>query len=89
MHFSGFLETLQIELPDLLEIPKIVIFLFSIFVALMVGRYTPSLVRLSVNRLSKQDSSAIYEESIHPVHGALKVAGTFALVTLSLAWTLI
>ena len=86
MHFSGFLETLQIELPDLLEIPKIVIFLFSIFVALMVGRYTPSLVRLSVNRLSKQDSSAIYEESIHPVHGALKVAGTFALVSLSLAW---
>ena len=86
MSLSDVLEVLQIELPSLLEIPKIYIFLFSVFVALIVGRYTPGLVRLSVNRFSEKQSSAIYEDLIHPVHSALKVAGTFVLVSLSLAW---
>ena len=85
MSLSDVLEGLQIELPNLLEVPKLLIFLFSISVALIVGRYTPGLVRLTVNRFSKKQS-AIYESLIHPVHGALRVVGTFLLVSLSLSW---
>ena len=86
MSFSDVLEVLQVELLNLLELPKIFIFLFSVLAALIIGRYTPGLVRLTVNRFSKQQGSAVYEELIHPVHSALKVAGTFVLIALSLAW---
>lgn len=85
MSFSNLLEVLQIEIPSLLEVPKILIFVVSVFIALLVGRYTPGFVRLAVNRFSKQQSS-VYETLIHPVHGALRTAGTFTLISLALTW---
>ncbi|MEM1251834.1 MAG: mechanosensitive ion channel domain-containing protein [Cyanobacteria bacterium P01_H01_bin.21] len=86
MSLSDFLEVLQIELPGLPAMPKIFIFLVSVLIALTVGRYTPGLVRLIVNYFSKQQSNAIYEDLIHPVHDAFRAAGTFLLLSLSLAW---
>ncbi|MBE9069968.1 mechanosensitive ion channel, partial [Leptolyngbya cf. ectocarpi LEGE 11479] len=86
MSFSSLLEVLQIEIPSLLEVPKILIFIVSVFIAIFIGRYTPGFVRLAVNRFSKQQSSVIYETLIHPVHGAFRAAGTFTLISLSLTW---
>lgn len=86
MNLSNLLEALQLEIPSLVDIPKILIFIVSILIALSIGRYTPGFVRLIVNRLSKQQSSVIYENLIHPIHGAFKAAGTFTLISLSLSW---
>ena len=52
MSLSDVLEVLQLELPNLPAIPKVFIFLISVLMALIVGRYTPGLVRLVVNYLS-------------------------------------
>lgn len=86
MNLSDVLEVLQLELPNLLEIPELLIFVISVLVALAIGRYTPNVVRLTISHFSKQQSNAIYEDLIYPVHSALKVAGTFVLISLSLAW---
>ncbi|MGD1856840.1 MAG: mechanosensitive ion channel family protein [Leptolyngbyaceae cyanobacterium] len=83
MNLSDILEVLQIELP---ELPRTLVFLVSMLLALIIGRYTPGLVRLTVNYCSKEQSNAIYENLIHPIHNAFRAAGTCLLISLSLAW---
>ena len=86
MDVSDFLEVLQLELPGLPEVPKLFIFVVSVFMAMVIGRYTPSFVRFTVNYFSKKQSNDIYENLVHPLHGPLRAAGTFLLLSLSLAW---
>ncbi|MEM9803707.1 MAG: mechanosensitive ion channel domain-containing protein [Cyanobacteria bacterium P01_D01_bin.56] len=86
MTVSNFLEVLQIELPGLPEVPKLFVFLISILIAAIVGRCTPSFVRFTVNYFSKTQSNDVYENLVHPLHGAFRAADTFLLISLSLAW---
>lgn len=86
MNPTDILDTLQIELPTFTEIPKVLVFLVSVLLAMLVGRYTPSIVGWLVGRLSQGQAVTIYENLAQPIHGALRVAGTFILISLSLIW---
>ncbi|NEP16156.1 MAG: mechanosensitive ion channel [Leptolyngbya sp. SIO4C1] len=86
MNLSDILETLQLELPAFSEIPKIFIFLVSVLLAILIGRYTPRIVWLIVHRFSKDQVATIYDSLVQPIRGAFKVAGTFLLLSLSLVW---
>jgi small-conductance mechanosensitive channel len=81
--FQDLLNLVQIEL---LTLPKIVIFLVAVLLALLVGRYTPGIVGLLLNRLSPGQSSPISEHFIRPERGAFKLAGTLLLISLSMVW---
>lgn len=83
MTFQDLLNLVQIEL---LTLPKIVIFLVAVLLALLVGRYTPGIVGLLLNRFSPGQSSPISEHFIRPERGAFKLAGTLLLISLSMVW---
>jgi hypothetical protein len=80
------LRTLQLNLPALPEIPRIAIFLISLLLSWLIGRYTPAIVRLLVHRFTQPAVATAYDTLIQPIRGTLKVAGTFLLVSLSLVW---
>ena len=83
MTIQDLLNLVQIEL---LALPKIVIFLVAVLLALLVGRYTPGIVGLLLNRFSPGQSSPIAEYFIRPERGAFKLAGTLLLISLSMVW---
>lgn len=58
--------------------------LFLLF-SLIVGRYTPSIVRLLIKRFSPQKVTAIYENLVEPIDNLFKIAGTLILVSISLS----
>ena len=60
------------------------IFFFFVLLSLIVGRYTPRLVRLIVKRFSPQQVSSIYKNLIEPLEKSLKVAGSLLLVSVCL-----
>ena len=86
MQVEDVLNTLQIEFPGLPEIPRIAVFLVSLLLAILLGRYTPNLVWLIVKQFSKHQVVTLYEQLVQSIRGAFKVAGTFLLVSLSLVW---
>ena len=58
------------------NIPNYVIFLIFTFLAILVGRYTPSIVRIFISRFFPKQGKDVYEELIPPVHKPLKIAGS-------------
>lgn len=86
MNFAEILDTLQIELPNFSEIPRLAVFLVSVLLALLVGRYTPRVAWLVVHRFSKDQVASVYDSLVQPIRGAFRVAGTFILISLSLVW---
>ncbi|MEB3213552.1 MAG: mechanosensitive ion channel domain-containing protein [Leptolyngbyaceae bacterium] len=86
MNLTDILNTLQLDLPNFSEIPRIVIFLVSILLAILIGRYTPSIVRMLVSRFSSGKVDEAYGNLVQPIHGTLRAAGTFILIGLSLVW---
>ncbi len=71
---------------NLSNLPDWMIFLIFFLLALIFGRYTPSIVRWSINRFFPQQVTIIYNHFIEPLQNPLKVAGTFILISLSLVW---
>lgn len=68
------------------EVPRTVLIRFGllfllILLSLLLGRYTPSLIRLTIRRFSPHQVASIYQSLIHPIEGALRVAGTLILVS--------
>ncbi|MBE9102360.1 mechanosensitive ion channel family protein [Vacuolonema iberomarrocanum] len=86
MHVEDVLNTLQLEFPGLPEIPRVAVFLVSVLLAILLGRYTPTLVWLIVKQFSKGQVITLYEQLVQSIRGAFRVAGTFLLVSLSLVW---
>jgi small-conductance mechanosensitive channel len=86
MNLEEILEPLQLELPAFSEIPTIVVFFGSVLLAILIGRYTPGIVRLFISRFSSRKADVAYDNLIQPVHGTLRVTGTFILIGLSLVW---
>lgn len=60
------------------------VFLFSIFLALLVGRYTTYLVKLIIKKLSPEKFSIIYEKLITPLEKLIKITGTLILIAICL-----
>ncbi|MGB7084510.1 MAG: mechanosensitive ion channel family protein [Phormidesmis sp.] len=62
------------------------LFSLSILVSLVVGRYTPALVRLTLHRIASDKVADIYTNFIGPIEPLFRTAGTFVLISLSLNW---
>ncbi|MEA5564273.1 mechanosensitive ion channel family protein [Anabaena sp. UHCC 0399] len=65
---------------------KFGIFLFFILLSWLVGRYTPSFVRIIIQRFAPQQVASIYNNLIEPIRNSFKIAGTLILISLSLSW---
>ncbi len=86
MNPAAFLDALQIDLPAFGEIPRIIFFLISVLLSVLVGRYTPGIVRMIVVRFSQERIVTIYDNLVQSIQGALKAAGVFILISFSLGW---
>ncbi|MGB3695258.1 MAG: mechanosensitive ion channel family protein [Spirulinaceae cyanobacterium] len=68
------------------NIPDYAVFLGFLLLALLVGRFTPTLVRIIVYRWFPQQGKDIYSSIISPIAPSVKIAGTLILVYLSFSW---
>ncbi|MGB6295864.1 MAG: mechanosensitive ion channel domain-containing protein [Rivularia sp. (in: cyanobacteria)] len=66
------------------DIRNLEIFVFCVVVSLLIGRYTPLLIKIAVNRFLPPQVTDIYEKLIYTNRHALKWAGTSILISLSL-----
>ncbi len=67
-----------------LALLRLVTFLGFILLSLIVGRYTPTLVRFIIQRFSPQQVTKIYDSLIEPIKKLFIIAGTLILFSLSL-----
>ena len=63
---------------------QLAIFLFFVFLSLLLGKYTPLLLKLIVRSISPQQISRIYASLIDPIENLLKIAGTLILISVCL-----
>lgn len=68
------------------ETPRLVIFAISLLLAIAIGRFTPTIVRVCIRRFSPNQVSHLYENLVSPLSGPFQLAGTMLLVSLSLVW---
>ena len=88
------MDTESIDVKSLLEsvgisfgnTPTLLIFGVSLFLALVIGRFTPGIVRLFIRRFSPEQVTHLYENLIDPLSGAFQFAGTMLLISLSMVW---
>lgn len=86
MNFSEtLLNLLQLQGTQF-ALQRTVIFLVFILLSLVIGRYTPGLVRLIIRRFFPQQVATIYDNLIEPIKQLFKVSGTLILISLSLSW---
>jgi MscS family membrane protein len=62
------------------------IFLIFILLSLLVGRYTPTFIRIVIRRFAPQQVASIYNNLIEPIRNLFRITGTLILISLSLAW---
>ncbi|MBW4558841.1 MAG: mechanosensitive ion channel family protein [Trichormus sp. ATA11-4-KO1] len=79
------LEFLQRD-ATILALSKFGIFLLFILLSLLIGRYTPTFVRIVIQRFAPQQVASIYNNLIEPIRNLFRIAGTLILISLSLAW---
>lgn len=65
---------------------RLAIFLILILLSFLLGRYTPSIVRLIIRRFSPHQVADIYDNLIEPIKGLFRIAGTLILLSLTLPW---
>ncbi|MEA5595827.1 mechanosensitive ion channel family protein [Rivularia sp. UHCC 0363] len=66
------------------DIRNLEIFVLCVIASLFIGRYTPLLIKVAVNRFLPPQVTDIYEKLIYTNRQALKWAGTSILILLSL-----
>ncbi len=66
------------------NIRNLEIFVLCVIASLFIGRYTPLLIKIAVNRFLPPQVTDIYEKLIYTNRQALKWAGTSILILLSL-----
>ncbi|MDJ0677988.1 MAG: mechanosensitive ion channel [Calothrix sp. MO_167.B42] len=66
------------------EIRNIELFIVFFLASLVIGRYTPSLIKVLIQRLSPQRVTGIYAKLIDPISGLFRLSGTIFLISLSL-----
>ncbi|WP_371418280.1 mechanosensitive ion channel domain-containing protein [Anabaena sp. UHCC 0253] len=59
------------------------IFCFFFLISLLVGKYTPGLLKIVVHKFTPQTIVKIYESLIDPLENLLKITGTFVLISVS------
>ncbi|MGP1387410.1 MAG: mechanosensitive ion channel family protein [Thainema sp.] len=89
---SDLNDVLQLNLPRLTggEAPSGIYsaLIFAVFIALslLLGRYTPGIVKLIIHRVAPNKVGEIYDNLIDPVKGPFRWAGTFIFISLSMVW---
>ncbi len=83
LNLRDLLNTVDIQL---LALPPWAVFLLALLLAILVGRYTPGLIGLMIQRFSPQQGATVYNNLISPIKGTVKTAGTLLLVSLSMVW---
>ncbi|MEA5533922.1 mechanosensitive ion channel family protein [Crocosphaera sp. XPORK-15E] len=63
---------------------QVFIFLVFVILSLLIGRYTPFLVKLIIQKFSPKLVAEIYNNLITPIEDLFKLTGTLILVSLSL-----
>ena len=86
MNLPDIIHSLKLALPSLSEIPTIVVFLISLLLSLLIGRYTPAIVGLLLQRFAPPAATDTYETLVQPIRDSLRLAGVFILIALSLVW---
>lgn len=62
------------------------LFLLFILLSVLVGRYTPTFLRIVIQRFAPQQVASIYNNLIEPIRNLFRIAGSLILISLSLAW---
>lgn len=65
---------------------QLLIFLIFVLLSFLIGRYTPLLVRLIIQRFSPKQVASIYENLITPIEDLFRITGTLILVSISLSF---
>lgn len=82
-NLQNILETIGITFG---ETPRLAIFGISLLLAIIVGRFTPYIVRTFIYRFSPEQVSHLYKNLISPLSTAFQFAGTMLLISLSMVW---
>ncbi|MDB9303643.1 mechanosensitive ion channel family protein [Nodularia spumigena] len=70
----------------ILALSRFGIFLLFILLSVLAGRYTPTFLRIVIQRFAPQQVASIYNNLIEPIRNLFRIAGTLILISLSLAW---
>ncbi|MDZ8110442.1 MAG: mechanosensitive ion channel [Nostoc sp. DedQUE12a] len=62
------------------------VFLIFIFLSLLIGRYTPTFLRIIIRRFAPQQVASIYNNLIDPIRNLFRITGSLILISFSLAW---
>lgn len=68
------------------DIPHYLIFSFFAILSILIGRYTPGLVQLIINKLFPSKGPEICNSFILPLEKSFQSSGTFILISWSLVW---
>lgn len=61
------------------------LFLIFVLLSLLIGRFTPRLVRFLVNRIAPDRVNTLYKDLIQPIEPLFRTVGTFILISLCLS----
>ena len=61
------------------------LFLVFVLLSIIVGRFTPKIVRFLVHRIAPNSVNAIYTDLIQPIEPVFRTAGTFILISFCLS----
>jgi len=62
------------------------VFLVFILLSLLIGRYTPTFLRIIIRRFAPQQVASIYNNLIEPIRNLFIITGSLILISFSLAW---
>ncbi|WP_445634839.1 Mechanosensitive ion channel protein MscS [Nostoc sp. DSM 114161] len=62
------------------------VFLIFILLSLLIGRYTPTFLRIIIRRFAPQQVASIYNNLIEPIRNLFRITGSLILISFSLAW---
>lgn len=62
------------------------LFLIFVLLSILIGRYTPALVRLTLRRVASDRVSDIYVNFVKPIEPLFRTTGTLILISLSLSF---
>jgi len=68
------------------ELLNALVFLGFLVMAMIVGRYTPTAVRIVINAIAPQTQNRFYLRWIEPIRPEMRITGTLLLITIALSW---
>ncbi|MCC5899535.1 MAG: mechanosensitive ion channel family protein [Phormidium sp. GEM2.Bin31] len=88
MTFSDILEPVEIVISWLVDanVLRLIIFLGFLLLSLLLGQFTPRLVRALIYRFFSDSAVNTYENLVEPVKQPLQVAGSLLLIYWSSVW---